>query len=70
MKSILNKAATSSSKKTVNCNKIGAEIWFVRHGETTANRESLLQGHCDYPLTEKGLKQCVDVGILFECLQL
>lgn len=52
----------STSTKAINRNKIAAEIWFVRHGETTGNRESILQGHCDYPLTDLGLRQCGDVG--------
>lgn len=37
-------------------------LYFVRHGETVANREGLLQGHCDYPLTEKGLHGADTVG--------
>jgi broad specificity phosphatase PhoE len=38
------------------------DIYFVRHGETEANRAGILQGHCDYPLTEKGLRECEQVG--------
>jgi probable phosphoglycerate mutase len=30
---------------------------LVRHGETEANRDNILQGHCDYPLTEQGVQQ-------------
>lgn len=30
------------------------EINLVRHAETVANRDNILQGHCDYPLTEAG----------------
>ncbi len=30
---------------------------FIRHGETTANADGRLQGHMDYPLSEKGKKQ-------------
>lgn len=37
-------------------------IAFVRHGETTANRDDILQGTCDYPLTEKGLREGRLVG--------
>ena len=42
--------------------KMKAELYFVRHGETEANRDGILQGHCDFPLTERGLKQCEEVG--------
>ena len=38
------------------------DLYFVRHGETEANRDNILQGHCDFPLTDKGLKQCEQVG--------
>jgi bisphosphoglycerate-dependent phosphoglycerate mutase len=62
MKTFASKVATSSSTRTISKNKIAAEIWFVRHGETIGNRESILQGHCDYPLTDLGLRQCANVG--------
>jgi probable phosphoglycerate mutase len=39
-----------------------ADIYFVRHGETTANRDGILQGHCDFPLTEKGHRDAALVG--------
>lgn len=39
-----------------------ADLYFVRHGETEANRDNVLQGLCDYPLTDKGVQQCEDVG--------
>ena len=39
-----------------------ADLYFVRHGETEANRDNVLQGHCDFPLTDKGVKQCEQVG--------
>jgi broad specificity phosphatase PhoE len=39
-----------------------AELYFVRHGETEANRDGLLQGQCDYPLTEDGMTQADQVG--------
>ena len=29
-------------------------FYLVRHGETTANRDGILQGHSDYELTDKG----------------
>lgn len=33
------------------------KIYLVRHGETEWNRQGLLQGHNDSPLTEKGISQ-------------
>jgi broad specificity phosphatase PhoE len=45
------------------------DIYFVRHGETEANRAGILQGHCDYPLTEKGLKECEQVGIALKSVK-
>ena len=39
-----------------------AEIFLVRHGETTANRDGVLQGQCDFPLTEKGKREASQVG--------
>lgn len=36
-------------------NKI--EIYIVRHGETKANLEKMVQGQGDSPLTEKGVSQ-------------
>jgi len=40
-----------------------AHIYFVRHGETEANRAGVLQGHCDYPLTDLGEQQAIDAGL-------
>lgn len=37
-------------------------LTLVRHGETTANREMVIQGHRDVPLSERGLKQVGLVG--------
>lgn len=48
----------STSKPTVK-----AHIYFVRHGETVANREGILQGvSADYPLTEDGHEQAHRTG--------
>lgn len=33
------------------------ELWLVRHSETTANEEGIIQGHYDAPLSEKGREQ-------------
>lgn len=32
-------------------------FYFVRHGETVFNIQKRMQGHCDSPLTEKGIRQ-------------
>lgn len=38
-------------------------VCFVRHGETTANRDRILQGVSgDYPLTDRGLAQARHAG--------
>jgi len=43
---------------------ISATVLFVRHGETTANRDGVIQGSgCDFPLTEKGQDEAVKVGL-------
>jgi broad specificity phosphatase PhoE len=31
-------------------------IYFVRHGQTVANRDKIRQGHTDYPLTDNGIR--------------
>jgi 2,3-bisphosphoglycerate-dependent phosphoglycerate mutase len=41
------------------------EIVLVRHGETEANREARMQGHLDYPLTERGREQARILGDWF-----
>jgi len=38
-------------------------LFFVRHGQTTANRDGILQGHCDYPLTDLGVSELEATGI-------
>lgn len=37
-------------------------VTFVRHGETTANREQRIQGHLDIPLSSIGEKQATLAG--------
>lgn len=32
-------------------------FYIVRHGETEANRDDIIQGHIDRPLTEEGIRQ-------------
>ena len=39
---------------------------WVRHGETSANRDGLLQGHSDYPLTENGEQGAILIGRLLK----
>ncbi len=43
-------------------------IYFVRHGETEWNRDRRLQGQSNSALTERGLKQARDVGVLLRQL--
>ena len=35
---------------------------FIRHGESTANREGWLSGHADVPLTERGERQAIEAA--------
>lgn len=37
-------------------------FYIVRHGETEANVKRILQGHKDYTLTEKGIRQAEEVA--------
>ena len=39
-----------------------ARIYLVRHGETQANRDEIIQGHQDTTLNEKGFEQARLVG--------
>lgn len=39
-----------------------ARIYLVRHGETQANRDEIIQGHQDTALNEKGFEQARLVG--------
>jgi len=34
------------------------EVWLIRHGESTGNRDNLLQGQADHPLSPFGHEQC------------
>lgn len=47
-----------STSKTFN-------LVIVRHGQTIANLEKVIQGHCDTPLTELGLNQAVSLAKYF-----
>ena len=37
--------------------------YWVRHGETEANRDGILQGHSDFPLTENGKEGAIKTGV-------
>lgn len=39
------------------------KYYLIRHGETTANRDGVLQGSRDFPLTDLGKKQLLNCGI-------
>lgn len=41
------------------------ELWLVRHGETTWNRERRWQGHSDAPLSELGRRQAAALAPRF-----
>ena len=41
-------------------------FYYVRHGETVFNIEDRLQGACDSPLTEKGVKEGIKAGELLK----
>ena len=43
-------------------------IYFVRHGETTWNLESRMQGHLDAPLTARGLREARRDGAALRAL--
>ena len=38
------------------------KIYFVRHGQTQYNKDSLITGHDDAPLTEEGIRQVEDMA--------
>lgn len=54
--------ATSDDKCAASRCIKNIELVLVRHGETTANRDNILQGQCDFPLTEKGIQGAKEVG--------
>ncbi|MHA1435860.1 MAG: histidine phosphatase family protein [Candidatus Heimdallarchaeota archaeon] len=39
------------------------KIILVRHGQSTANKERIMQGHKDYPLSELGFKQAEELAL-------
>jgi broad specificity phosphatase PhoE len=42
------------------------ELFLVRHGQSTANRDGILQGRSDAPLSELGRKQAAHLGAWFQ----
>ena len=46
------------------------ELLIIRHGETEWNREGIMQGHLDSPLTGRGRQQARDVATLLARLGL
>jgi len=46
------------------------ELYLCRHAETTANRDDILQGHCDYELTDEGVEASRLTGRHFFAQQL
>ncbi|MHA1124313.1 MAG: histidine phosphatase family protein [Candidatus Heimdallarchaeota archaeon] len=38
------------------------KIILVRHGQSTANKERIMQGHKDYPLSVQGFKEAEDLA--------
>ncbi len=38
------------------------KIILIRHGESEANRQRIIQGHQDFPLSELGMKQAEEMG--------
>jgi hypothetical protein len=43
-------------------------VVFVRHGQSTLNKDGVFQGWIDCPLSEKGFKQCTEAGVLLNKL--
>ncbi len=43
-----------------------AEFYFVRHGESTGNLKNIIQGHRDYPLSDRGKEQAKRVAQWFK----
>jgi len=41
------------------------DFFFIRHGESVGNREHIIQGHTDYPLSERGKSHARAAGEWF-----
>jgi len=44
-------------------------LYLARHGQTTANRDGILQGTSDYPLTDKGVEEAGRGGRAMRLIQ-
>jgi broad specificity phosphatase PhoE len=44
------------------------EIYLLRHGETDANKNFIVQGRMDNPINETGIQQALDTGKYFKDL--
>lgn len=38
------------------------KLFLTRHGESTANRDGIIQGHADYPLSDLGREQATELA--------
>lgn len=45
------------------------ELFLVRHGETTWNKEGRYYGHSDVPLSDKGIAQAKELGNYFRKIE-
>ncbi len=43
-------------------------IYFIRHGETQANRDGVFRGRSDVPLSPAGMRQARELGVRFAAL--
>lgn len=41
------------------------KIYIIRHGETIYNRNGIIQGHKDVPLSEKGIRQAKEASVFY-----
>ena len=41
-------------------------IYLVRHGQTFINRYDKMQGWCDTPLTNQGIKEAENTGVVLK----
>jgi len=52
-----------------NNNIMQVNFYLIRHAETVANRQKILQGHVDYPLTTEGEENSLLLGNLLKTKQ-
>lgn len=51
-----------------NTNENIVSVVFVRHGQSTMNKDGVFQGWVDAPLSDKGLRECREAGLLLKNL--